>query len=87
MRFFFIYVSFIEFLVSKDDIIVEKPPKHFEEDSNSLNKGISIRDDSSLLKDAIVKSKNASIQPNNVSIQPNPIATPMSSGSDLDQRK
>ena len=71
----------IEFLGSKDDIIVEKP-----DDSNSL-KGISIRDESSLLKDAIVKSKNASIQPNNVSIQPNPIATPMSSGSDLDQRK
>ena len=71
-----------------DDIIVEKPLKHLEDlDSNSLNKGLSIRDDSSLLKDAIVKSKNASIQPNNVSIQPNSITTPMSSGSDLDQRK
>ena len=67
---------------------MEKPPKHLEDlDANSLNKGISIRDESSLLKDAIVKSKNVSIQPNNASIQPNSITTPMSSASDLDQRK
>ena len=74
-----------EYLVDKDEVstLEKQPPQQprIEDDSTGL-KGICIRDESSLLKDAIVKS-NTTIHPN-LATNPGSLA---SATADQDQSK